>query len=102
MSEKVAHGIKRRPTKRKSALDCEMFLLVTQTQLIPALRPGDIITLDRLQAHKPASLHETIEAAGTVLSYLSPCSSDFSPIEMAFSKLQSWLLIPMLALGDSF
>lgn len=73
------------------AMDGEMFLLWVKTQLSPLLRPGDVVVLDNLPAHKPAAIREAIEAVGAVLSFLPPYSPDFNPIEMAFSKLKSWL-----------
>lgn len=73
------------------AMDGEMFLLWVQTQLAPVLQSGDVVILDNLPAHKPAAIRDAIEAAGAVLLFLPPYSPDFNPIEMAFSKLKSWL-----------
>ena len=73
------------------AMDGEMFLLWVQTQLVPALRPGDTVILDNLPAHIPAAIREAIEAIGAVLAFLPPYSPDFNPIELAFSKLKTWL-----------
>jgi hypothetical protein len=47
--------------------------------LVPALKPGDTVILDTLQAHKVAGVRETIEAAGARLLYLPPYSPDFNP-----------------------
>ena len=44
-----------------------------------------------LPAHKPLAIREAIEAAGAELRFLPPYSPDFNPIEMAFSKLKSFL-----------
>jgi len=55
------------------------------------LQPGDVVILDNLPAHKPTAIRDAIEAAGAVLSLLPPYSPDFNPIELAFSKLKSWL-----------
>lgn len=73
------------------AMDGEMFLAWVRTQLVPTLRPGDIVVLDNLPAHKPAAVGEAIEAAGARLLFLPPYSPDFNPIELAFSKLKAWL-----------
>ena len=73
------------------AMDGEMFLLWVQTQLVPVLQPGDMVILDNLPAHKPKAIRDTIEAAGAALSFLPPYRPDFNPIELAFSKLKSWL-----------
>ena len=57
----------------------------------PILVPSDVVVLDNLPAHQVASLAELVEARGTCLLYLPPHSTDFNPIELAFSKLRTWL-----------
>lgn len=57
--------------------------------LVPELRPGDIVVMDNLPAHKIAGVRQTIEAAGASMLLLPPYSPDFNPIEMAFSKLKA-------------
>ena len=42
-------------------------------------------------SHKRASVRERIEAAGVILRFLPPYSSDFNPIEKAFSPLGAML-----------
>ena len=59
--------------------------------LVPRLRPGDIVVLDNLPAHKGAAARAAVEAAGCELRFLPPYSPDLNPIEMAFSKLKSLL-----------
>jgi transposase len=54
------------------------------------LRPGDIVIMDNLPAHKVHGVRQAIEAAGASLRYL-PYSPDFNPIEMAFAKLKAAL-----------
>jgi len=68
-----------------------VFLAYVQQQLAPALRPGDILILDNLAAHKVAGVREAIEAVGAQLVYLPPYSPDLNPIEQAFAKLKSLL-----------
>ena len=59
--------------------------------LVASLKPGDIVVMDNLSAHKIAGVREAIEAAGARLLYLPPYSPDLNPIEMAFSKLKALL-----------
>jgi transposase len=59
--------------------------------LAPTLKPGDIVVMDNLSAHKHADIREIIEAAGAALLYLPPYSPDFNPIENAFAKLKAIL-----------
>jgi transposase len=67
------------------------FQAYVEQVLAPTLRPGDIVVLDNLPAHKPAAVRQAIEASGAELRFLPPYSPDFNPIEMAFSKLKAWL-----------
>ena len=67
------------------------FLAYVEQVLIPTLRPGDIVIMDNLPAHKPSTVRAAIEAAGAELRFLPPYSPDFNPIENAFSKLKAML-----------
>ena len=59
--------------------------------LVPALRPGDTVILDNLNAHKVAGVRDAIQAVGAKLLYLPSYSPDFNPIEQAFAKLKALL-----------
>ncbi len=67
------------------------FLAYVEQILAPTLRPGDIVVLDNLGAHKVAGVRHAIEAAGAMLLYLPPYSPDFNPIEQLFAKLKALL-----------
>jgi transposase len=67
------------------------FLAYVQQVLVPRLRPGDIVVMDNLPAHKPRAVREAIEREGASLRYLPPYSPDFNPIENAFAKLKALL-----------
>ncbi|MEZ5888763.1 MAG: IS630 family transposase [Paracoccaceae bacterium] len=67
------------------------FQAYVEQVLAPTLRPGDIVVLDNLPAHKPAAVRQAIEHTGAELQFLPPYSPDFNPIEMAFAKLKAWL-----------
>ncbi len=69
----------------------EWFAAYAQQVLAPTLRPGDIVILDNLPAHKVAAASEAIEAVGARMLFLPPYNPDFNPIENAFSKLKSIL-----------
>ena len=59
--------------------------------LCPALRPGQVVVMDNLSAHKVEGVRQRIEAAGAQLLYLPPYSPDFNPIEKAWSKIKQHL-----------
>jgi transposase len=67
------------------------FLAYVRQVLAPTLRPGDIVVMDNLPAHKRRGVRAVIKAAGAVLRYLPPYSPDFNPIENAFAKLKALL-----------
>ena len=62
-----------------------------ETQLAPTLKPGDIVVLDNLPAHKSAAAEKAIRAKDAWLLFLPPYSPDLNPIEMAFAKLKALL-----------
>lgn len=77
------------------AIDCAMngtiFIEYLQQCLVPTLRPGDIVVIDNLPAHKRHEVREIIEAVGATLLYLPPYSPDLNPIEQSFAKLKAHL-----------
>lgn len=69
----------------------EIFRVYLEQCLVPTLKPGDIVVMDNLPAHKNDGVRRIIEAAGAKLRYLPPYSPDLNPIEMAFAKLKAHL-----------
>jgi transposase len=59
--------------------------------LLPSLRPGQIVVMDNLGAHRPKRIGELIEQQGCELLYLPAYSPDYNPIEQAFSKIKNLL-----------
>ena len=78
-------------TTVEAATDGPTFLAFVGQALAPALRPGDVVVMDNLGAHKVAGVREAIEAAGATLLYLPPYSPDLNPIEMCWSKIKALL-----------
>jgi transposase len=56
--------------------------------LAPALKPGQVVVMDNLGAHRPKRVRELIEQRGCELLYLPPYSPDLNPIEEAFAKVK--------------
>jgi len=73
------------------AMNGTVFLAYVEQVLVPTLKPGDIVVMDNLPAHKPAGIRDAIQRAGATLSFLPPYSPDFNPIENAFAKLKAML-----------
>lgn len=68
-----------------------VFEAYVEEVLAPALRPGQVVVLDNLGAHRGERVRELVEARGCSLLFLPPYSPDFSPIEEAFSKMKALL-----------
>lgn len=75
----------------EAATDREVFLAYLDEVLCPKLRPGHVVVMDNLSAHKVEGVRERIERAGASLLYLPPYSPDLNPIEKAWSKLKQSL-----------
>ena len=73
------------------AMNGDLFLAYVEQQLAPTLRPGDVVIMDNLSAHKRVGVQTAIEAVGARLQYLPPYSPDLNPIELAFAKLKHLL-----------
>jgi transposase len=79
------------PMVLDGAMTGAAFLAYFRQLLAPTLRPGDIVVMDNLPAHKITGIRQEIEAAGARLLYLPPYSPDLNPIELAFAKLKTHL-----------
>jgi len=72
-------------------MNAATFLGYVEECLAPALRPGEIVVMDNLAAHKAAGVEEAICRAGASVWWLPPYSPDLNPIEKLWSKIKSWL-----------
>ena len=73
------------------AVDGAAFVAYAERILAPSLRPGQVVILDNLSAHKSEGARTAVEAAGARLLFLPPYSPDFNPIELAFAKVKARL-----------
>lgn len=73
------------------AVDATVFETYLEQVLLPELRPGRIVVMDNLSAHKGDRVRELVEEGGCELLYLPPYSPDLNPIEEAFSKIKGIL-----------
>ena len=67
----------------------------------PTLVPGDGVVPDNLPAHQVAGRAELVEARGARPLYLPSCSPGFNPVELAFSKLKTWLRPAQARTGEA-
>jgi transposase len=79
------------PMALDGPMNARAFRAYVEQALAPTLKPGDVVVMDNLAAHKNGAIRAAIEAAGASLRYLPPYSPDFNPIENAFAKLKAAL-----------
>lgn len=75
----------------EGATNTEVFQAYVREILRPVLRPGDIVILDNLGAHKNERTLELIRLAGAEARFLPAYSPDLNPIEMMWSKVKALL-----------
>jgi transposase len=73
------------------AVDGAAFAAYATRVLAPSLRPGQVVVLDNLSAHKGTDARTAVEAVGCRLLFLPAYSPDFNPIELAFAKVKERL-----------
>ena len=79
------------PFALTGAMDALTFERYVEQVLVPCLRRGDIVVLDRLQAHRGRAVARVIRKAGAGVWYLPPYSPDYNPIEKLWSKVKGVL-----------
>jgi transposase len=88
-----------------AAVNADAFVLWVEQVLVPCLRPGDVVVMDNLPAHKSPAVAAAIQSVGASLRYLPPYSPDFNPIENLWSKVKTSLRAAAArtfdALGDA-
>ncbi len=72
----------------EGATTSKVFEAYVERLLAPSLRPGQVVVMDNLGAHRPKRVRELIEGRGCELVYLPAYSPDLNPIEEAFSKVK--------------
>jgi transposase len=74
-----------------SSLDGAAFIAYAERVLAPSLRPGQVVILDTVRAHKSAGARTAVEVVGARLLFWPPYAPDFNPIELAFAKVKEHL-----------
>jgi transposase len=72
----------------EGATTARVFETYVKRLLAPTLKPGQVVVMDNLGAHRPKRVRELIEERGCELIYLPPYSPDLNPIEEAFAKVK--------------
>ncbi len=75
----------------EGATNGEVFEAYAREILNPTLKPGDIVIMDNLSAHKRQATIDMIESTGARVRFLPPYSPDLNPIEKMWSKVKEFL-----------
>jgi transposase len=75
----------------EGAVDRKMFDEYIKEMLAPTLRPGDIVILDNLKAHKSEVAQKLVAARGASILFLPAYSPDLNPVEKMWSKVKQVL-----------
>ena len=79
------------PMLIEGSVDTLVFNAYCEQVLQPTLKPGDVIVLDNLGAHRASRIEEIAASCGARVLWLPPYSPDFSPIELMWSKVKAYL-----------
>ena len=74
-----------------AATSGDVFTAYVEQVLVPELKSGDLVIMDRLGAHRMARVRELIECAGAHLLLLPSYSPEFNPIETFWGWLKERL-----------
>lgn len=67
------------------------FLAFVVEALLPVLKPGDVLVMDNLSAHKTRSVRDALQAAGVRPLYLPRYSPEYNPIELCWAVVKARL-----------
>ena len=79
------------PLAYKGTLTGEFFGVSVKEVLAPAMKKGDTLILDNLSPHKVKDVLKPLIDKGVKVVFLPVYSPDFSPIELAWSKIKAFL-----------
>lgn len=75
----------------EGAVDRKMFDEYIKEILAPQLRPGDIVIMDNLNAHKSADALKVVQSCQAEIKFLPAYNPDLNPIEKMWSKIKQIL-----------
>lgn len=73
----------------EAGTSCNVFRAFVEQQLVPELKPGDVVVMDNLSAHRDKAAVDAIKAVGANVLFLPPYSPEFNPIEKLWAKLKT-------------
>ena len=80
--------------------DTLLFEAWVEQQLVPELKPGQVVGMDNASFHKSQRTQELIKQAGCKLLFLPPYSPDLNKIEKFWARLKNYLRKSLQAFED--
>ena len=71
--------------------DGNVFMAYLEDVLCPQLKPGNVVVMDNLSAHKFDGVRQLVDSTGARVLYLPPYSPDFNPIEQCWAQVKQQL-----------
>lgn len=71
--------------------DISAMLSFIERQLVPILKPGDVVVWDNLRTHQSAAVIQAVEKTGARVMPLPAYSPELNPIESLWSKMKTYL-----------
>ena len=75
----------------EDTIDAPAFEAYLEKVLLPELKPNHTLVMDNLSSHKTKRVKEILAKKNIESVYLPPYSPELNPIEMAWSKLKTYL-----------
>jgi len=75
----------------KGTLNGDFFRVYVKEVLAPSMKKGDTLVLDNLSPHKVKDVLKPLIDKGIYVIFLPVYSPDFSPVELAWSKIKAFL-----------
>ena len=94
-----AEGIGPTLAVEEGSITTEVFEVYLEHFLAPALRPGQVVVMDNLSAHKGGRVRELVEERGCEVLFLPPYSPDLKWDEKADTTLR--MEPTMVSVGES-
>lgn len=76
------------PFRFEGYTNTEYFNLWVKKNLLPELKPNQVVIMDNASFHKSQKTRDLIESKGCTLLYLPPYSPDLNPIEKMWGSMK--------------
>ena len=77
------------PMLMAGSMNGDIFEAYVRDWLLPELKPGDVVLLDNLSAHKRTAIKQILRTKDVALVFLPPYSPEYNPIELCWNKIKT-------------